>query len=123
MRICTKHWDVCKAAVDKHGLSSLVSNSGREACDKMMAEMQGAPTKQNFDPLLSMNNHWWSVALQCGGLYLMGQNEDGSNDGHYCPLCELESHYKEFKAEAEVDMVADQMSKWARKEGLLPALV
>jgi hypothetical protein len=120
MKMCQKHWDLCRAAIDSHGLAPLVAANGQEACNKMMAEMEGAPTRENFDPLLSMNNHWWATALQCGGLYLMGQNQDGSNDGHYCPLCELDSHYKEFVPEAEVNMVADQMLEWVKKEGLLP---
>lgn len=120
MRICTEHWEVCKTAVDSRGLMVLSSVDGKEAIDRLTEELEGAPAKETFDPLMSMNNHWWSTALKLGGLYMMGQPEDGRNEGHYCPICEIRDHYQGFDATKEIEAVADQMRLWAIDEKLLP---
>lgn len=122
MKICHDHWGICRDAVRDAGLDGLGSRDGEEAIERFTAELQEVSPEKNFDPLMSMNSHWWSVALKCGGLAMMGETPDGSNDGHFCPLCELDSHYKEFDVLVEVRSVADQMAKYARAEKLIPQL-
>ena len=83
----------------------------------MVTELQGG--KSNFDPLMAMNNHWWSSALEDGGAYLMGQDEQGRP---YCPICEYEKHAEGFDARSASGTVADQMQTYCRDEGLIPKL-
>jgi len=86
----------------------------------MQKEIEGTnDVKADFDPLMSMHWHWTNGALKNGGLYLMSQDPSGKNDGHYCPVCEFESHYTEFKCEEEICKVADQMLVWCREQGLV----
>ena len=118
MKICQKHWDMCRAAVADRGLGDLVAKSGSEAANDAMAELRGEESK--FDPLMSMHWHWTNEALRCGGLYLMSKNETGENDGEYCPICEFEKHASGFVANDAIGMVADQMQVHARSEGLIP---
>ena len=123
MRICKDHWQTCRDAIEAAGLSSLVNKNPEGAHEHMMAELEGTPPEKNFDPLMSMNWHWSGIALKAGGLSMMGRTPDGSNEGHYCPLCELASHYLDtFKVADEVKTVADQMAVWARSQSLIPAL-
>lgn len=99
-------------------MTELVARDGNEAFENISSELQG--DKPPFDPLMSMHWHWMNGALREGGLYLMGQPEDGSNDGHYCPVCEFAKHYAEFDANDEIGKVADQMAEHCRTEGLIP---
>lgn len=122
MRICKDHWAMCRQAIEDRGMAGLVAKDGKTALDDTLADLQGEPDLKNerFDPLMSMHWHWMNNALQEGGLYLMGQTEDGSNDGHYCPLCEYTKHAKGFDGSAAIGLVADQMLEFARGEGLVP---
>lgn len=123
MRICKDHWALCRQAIEDRGLSSLVARDGKEACDNAVADLEGEPDPKNerFDPLMSMNWHWYAVALQAGGLAMMGEGP-AENDGHLCPLCELDVHYADFNPAERVNDVADQMAAWARGEGLIPGV-
>ena len=111
---------MCRAAVDARGMSSLVSRSGQEAVTRMTDELQGEDSKATFDPLMPLHNHFWGEALRCGGLYIMGQNETGENEGHYCPVCEFVKHSPGFSAEESIGSITDQMLSWAREQALIP---
>lgn len=124
MRICTEHWNDCKAAIESRGLKSL-GKSAEQAFENLVQEADGvAPvTKEQFDPYMSMNNHWWGTALKLGGLYLMmvpRTDKPEENEGHYCPLCEMAAHMKGFDPKVEIPLVADQMRAWCIHENLLP---
>lgn len=122
MRICKDHWSLCRKAVEDRGMGSLVSRGGEEAIERMKAELAGARPEETFDPLMSLNAHFSSEAMRCGGLYLMTKNETGDNDGHFCPICEFEKHLDGFDAETSIGEIADQMVTWARGQGLLAAV-
>lgn len=120
MKMCQKHWDMCRKAIDDNGLTPLVPTDAETAFEKMIAPLEGTKPEDAFDPLMSMNWHYSNIALENGGLYLMTQTEDGSNDGHYCPMCEIEKHTTGFSCEESTDSVAKQMATWAREKELLP---
>ena len=120
MKVCTKHWDMMKEAVETSGMSSLISADSEHAIARTKEELEGGLTADNFDPLLQLGWHFTSEALRCGGLYLMFTNESGENDGHYCPLCEFESHYDGWDSKKQIENIAGQMAEWAREEGLIP---
>lgn len=123
MKMCSAHWQTCRQAIDAVGLGGLVTQGGDALLERVVGpELEGAPLTQRFDPLWSINSHWWGVALECGGLSIMETPEDGRNDGHYCPLCEMAAHYPDFIVDVEVGKVADDMAAWARTEKLIPAL-
>jgi hypothetical protein len=90
MRICQLHWNILCEEVKNRGLWSLVLKSGEEAMDNMRKEVEGKPHK--FDPLMAANNAIWNFALDTGGLYMLGQNPDSTDDGHFCPLCEAKKY-------------------------------
>lgn len=121
MRICKQHWAEMREAIEARGMSGLIAKDGKQAVDDTVADLNKEPDPKNerFDPLMSMNWHWGSIALKAGGLGMMGEGPE-SNDGHFCPICELASHYDDFKPKAEIAEVADQMLDWARTEGLVP---
>lgn len=52
----------------------------------------------------------------------MGETPDGSNEGHFCPLCEFTTHYQDFDAREEITTVAKEMVAYAREENLIPQL-
>ncbi len=94
MKFCQPHWDELKAAVIAHGVGDLISSDGAEAVSRMTDELKGkAPTLERYDPLLTAHGMITNRAMECGGLYLlMTQTPDGRNDGHWCPLCEVDAH-------------------------------
>lgn len=120
MRFCQLHWDMCREAISQRGMEGLIAKSGEQAVKNAMAELEGE--KPPFDPLMSMNWHWYSAALKNGGLYLMEQDPSGANEGHYCPLCEFTKHAKGFDGKTEIEKVADQMAAWCREQGLIPKI-
>jgi hypothetical protein len=117
MKVCTSHWKLMRDTIEDRGMGGLVLKSGEALGENIEKELNGE--KAHFDPLMSMNTHWWSVALQNGGLYLMGTPEDGANEGHYCPLCEFEKHSEGFVAVEAVGSIADQMRDYAIAENLI----
>lgn len=121
MRICQPHWQLMRDAVEVHGMSGLVARDGESAVENAVADLQQEPDPEHkrFDPLMSIHYHFTNNAIRCGGLYLMGQREDGENDGHYCPVCEFEKHMPGFVAKPEIDKVAEQMAGWCREQGLI----
>lgn len=88
MKVCSGHWNDLKAVIDKKGLSAFISRDGHAALDEMFKE-QEADEDRPYDPLLAANNMIWTAALEAGGLYLMGTDENGDE---YCPLCEVDAH-------------------------------
>lgn len=122
MKFCQEHWSLCRKAVDDRGMSSLVARDGQAALDNVVAELQGDDAKKTFDPLMSLHWHFVNEALRCGGLYVMGDDPSGKNEGHYCPLCEFASNSHGFIAEEAIGNIANQMADWARSEGLIPAV-
>lgn len=89
MKMCQPHWDQIREAIRVRGLSHLGASSGIEALERLNDELAGRATPDTYDPLMDANNMIWSKALEFGGLYLMGQKDDGSQ---YCPLCEVDIH-------------------------------
>jgi hypothetical protein len=85
MRICLDHWGLLKKAMEDRGLMKFVSNSGQVVVEKLQSELAGAPKIETWDPLMAANLAIWNNALEMGGLYLMGTDENGSE---YCPICE-----------------------------------
>lgn len=115
---------MCRQAIENRGMSGLIAKDGKTALEDMVADFHGEPDPKHerFDPLMSMHWHWTNSAIREGGLYLMGETEDGSNDGHYCPLCEYTKHAKGFDAADAIGLVADQMLDFARTNGLVPKI-
>jgi hypothetical protein len=115
MRICQEHWDKCRDAVERHGMSGLVAKNGEEALDNIEAELKGA--EPPFDPLMSMNWFFMNQALANGGLYLMSLDENGKP---YCPLCEFAKHVPALTPEEWIEETAVSQAKFCREQGLLP---
>jgi hypothetical protein len=89
MKICQSHWGQLRKAIDERGLSGLVAGDGKKAHAAMVRELEGHPEPGDWDPLMSANWAIHSEALHFGGLYLMGEDENGNQ---YCPLCEADAH-------------------------------
>lgn len=123
MKFCMKHWNECREAVEAHGLSGLVSKSGEELA-KIISN--GSETPQNFDPLFSMNNHFFGIAIKVGGLYMLEVDPTNealkANEGHRCPACEPETHAPGYVFKNEAMKVAKQMADWCRENKMIPAV-
>lgn len=128
MKICTDHWRLMKETIEAKGLGSLIAKNGAAAIDAEVRQLEEAQltgkvseqtSKETFDPLMSMYWHFTNDALRCGGLYLLGQKEDGSE---YCPICEFEKHSEGFVVKDQIVSVANQMHEYCIKEGLIPRL-
>lgn len=116
MKICETHWSALKQAIDDRGLSGLVSKDGHVAVEKAEGQLQGDVSRDTFDPLMNANFAIWSNGLRAGGLYLMGQKDDGT---HYCPICESEAHGGQ-PADWWINSAADEQLERARALGLAP---
>jgi hypothetical protein len=119
MKICILHWNMIRESVKSHNMDHLGAKSGEQAITNIQRELNAETTKDDFDPNMSHNWHWVNCALENGGLYLMGKNEDGSNDGDYCPVCEYEAHCDGWEAKVEIDKVSKSMQEFCRENGLL----
>jgi len=116
MQMCQPHWAELRAEVDRRGLTHLVSQSGKSAADKAVAELtQPAIESQQakaerFDPLLNAN---WAI---CGqfitniGLAAM--------EGNQCPLCEVEAS-AEGRAQNWIQGAVEDQHAYATEVGLM----
>lgn len=116
MKICPGHWGKLRAALDARGIGHLGAKSGEEAVSNITEQLEGGSPA--YDPLMDCNNMIWSRGLEAGGLYLMGQKEDGS---HYCPICEAISHGAGDE-KFWIDGPADAVLGHCRKLRLVPAV-
>jgi hypothetical protein len=120
MQICQIHWDKLRAAIKDRGIDHLGAKNAKQAYDDMEKQVLSIPS--DYDPLMSCNWMIQSKGLKMGGLYIMGQKDDGS---HYCPICEAIVHKPD---DAEVQWVedywiqgpADAALEECRKLGLAP---
>lgn len=117
MRFCQSHWDALRAAIDARGLSHLVARSGKEACERLVAESKGEATDATWDPLMAAHNMIVSRVLELGGPYIF--------TGDYCPVCEaIRGHAKHMTREQVekhyTDGPADAVLQLAREKGLVP---
>lgn len=119
MRICQPHWTALRQGIEDRGLSGLVAGDGRRAVEALQRQSEGSDTPQDFDPLMSANLAIWSKALEIGGLYLLGEDEQGN---HYCPLCEAEAHGGPGTAEMWINGCLDVQLAHARDLKLVPGI-
>lgn len=122
MKTCQAHWDMYREAIKLYGMEDLIAKNGQEAASRLEDESRNGRDSANFEPLMGMDFHFAQHALQAGGLRMMGQNEDGSNEGHYCPICEFTKNAKNFDPKTEIENIAKQMAVYAREQGLIPPL-
>lgn len=102
MKFCLPHWNQLKDAIKARGLGDMIAASGEEAV-KMLTSPQDKI--ENFEPLMTAHNILVHNALNAGGMYLLGQKEDGTD---YCPICEAEEHGATGWIEQAADMVAER---------------
>lgn len=121
MKICADHWQMMRKAIDDRGMTGLVNQSGEAMLESQVAEIEGRATDKDFDPLMSMFWHWMNNALRSGGLWVMGEDPSGKNDGQYCPVCLFAEFQDDFVAEKSIGDVADQMRAYCIEKGLIPA--
>lgn len=120
MKICQAHWDMIRQSIETHGMDSLVTKTAEGAAEQIAKQASGVPEEKNFDPLLSHHWYWSNMAMEFGGLYLLGVDPSGANDGKYCPVCEAAKHASDFEPQAQIDMVSKAQADWARSADLLP---
>lgn len=123
MKLCQSHWDMLRAALKERGIDHLGAKTGHEVIEDMKTELAGGDT--DFDPLMCCNYMIWNRGLELGGLYLMGQKDDGSE---YCPICEALDHMepppgetREYCERLWIDGPADAALNECRRCGLVPA--
>ncbi len=122
MQICAYHTDMCVEAIETAGLDGLMAGSLEEAqrrVEECVLGNDGKVDATTFEPMVSLTDHFFAQALRNGGEYLLLENPDGENEGHYCPICEFEKHAAGFDAAAEIMAVSMEMARWARKEHLI----
>lgn len=113
MLICPEHWKDCREAIATRGLEHLVAKDGHEAMARMVKEVEGTKTRQDYDPLMDLHWNLHTAALKCGGIYLLGMKEDGSQ---YCPLCEAAHHGVE--PQEWINQASDVILEHCQKNGL-----
>lgn len=126
MNICQHHWDKLRAAVEERGMSHLVAQSGEQAADDFVAQLEGRSTIKNWDPLMAAWSNLGRVGLKrCG---LAAFNPD------FCFLCEVQKSFDQVKTTAEfnperhrdadwwIASCMDAMLSYARGQGLMPGV-
>ena len=118
MQFCKPHWNDLRKAIDDRGLSGLVAGSGEKACAALVRQLEGTDDKSDFDPLMNANWAIHMAALEDGGLYLLGTDENGND---YCPLCEAEKHGPPDIVADWINGCCDAQLETARELGLVPS--
>lgn len=121
MKICQKHWDDLRVAIEARGLMHLVAKNGAVAGQTIEHQLNGDQSNQNYDPLMAANFAIWTQALHSFGLEMMAPDAP-------CPLCyktELESTCTDPNCGKQtgdmwVQFAADDQLAAARERGLVP---
>lgn len=115
MKFCQQHWDRLKDLIREAGLYKYVAESGEDLAKRLDREFT-IP-----DPLFSCHNNLTAFALKNGGLYLMGQDENGND---YCPMCEckkagIDGKLNEALDEQWMKSEVNAAKNWYIEKGLL----
>lgn len=97
MKICQRHWDMLRAAIDARGLSHLVARSGEEAIQRL-ARADGTSDILDYDPLMVCNWMIMNQGLHSGGPYLLTAD--------LCPICES------FKVWVDAENTEADIERW-----------
>lgn len=109
-------------------MSHLVARSGEQAVEDLKAQIEGAATLANWDPLMAAH---WAIAnrvMERVGLAAL-------NEG-FCPCCAVDESYKVFVAAGNapppgqkamdangwINSCTDSMLNYARDNGLMPGV-
>lgn len=88
MKLCEAHREELHKQVDAAGLYRLPIN--KHMAGRLVEEVcYGPVTKENFKPLMVGATLLHSQALNSGGTYVLGLDENGNE---YCPVCEADKH-------------------------------
>ena len=125
MKFCDAHWAKLRAGVQARGMWHLVASSGDDMGARIDRELEdGKSSAASFDPLMAATLAIYGNAINAGGLYLMGQHDNGAE---FCPLCELDAHAPNDRPNAGplsvqwIDGCLDAQQAHARSLGLLSA--
>lgn len=104
------------------GMGGLIAKDSEAVRDRILSEFDHMDSLATYDPLMASYWMLMCMALQNGGLYLMG--EKPGDGGEYCPLCEVEAAgvRVEGKAGLAVDWMegcTDSVLVYCRDNGLL----
>lgn len=80
MKLCDEHALKLFEAIEERGLGHLISKSDEEAQAAMTS-------KTTVEPVLMACSMLAERIYWLYGEVVLGQNDDGTNDGEYCPLC------------------------------------
>ena len=125
MRLCQKHWGELREAIRARGIYHLVAKDGESAMKRTVSEINGTADDSTFDPLMAA---YWAItgrAMELGGLYLMGQDE---NKNEYCPLCELDKFARNEDGSQPIPAAStqwingccDAQLRYCEEKGLVP---
>lgn len=64
MKVCPRHWDALKAAIEQRKMGHLISANGRDVVARVSAELRGVAEISDFDPLMHAHNMIMERALQ-----------------------------------------------------------
>lgn len=132
MKFCMPHWQALRKAIDDRGLTALISKDGATATQRLKAELQEAPERETFDPLMSA--HWGIVNNALRFLEAAGGKGAALNllGGEICPVCECNRAHEQTCTDPKcgldkkagydwmVDRAADDSLERARTLGLAP---
>ena len=74
--MCQKHWDELRKAIKEKGMEHLVSKDAKKAVDRLKKQLGKQPVIN--DPLMEAHNAIVSAAIKQGGVYLLGEDENGN---------------------------------------------
>ena len=105
MEFCQPHWNALRQAINKRGLSTLVSEGGEQAALKVRRQVEEGVTLDTYDPLMGAHNailaNVGDIISKAGGspLYLFSSGPEDPMTGYgpkyegrtwpRCPLCYL----------------------------------
>jgi hypothetical protein len=139
MKMCQPHWDALRAAIEERGLMGFVANSGQAAINKVVDDLEGAPEKQTFEPLMAANMAIWNNTMSACAQYnanpLAMMSADPDHPERECPICFLNwlhvehiqnctnencTYPKEFTFNWMIERASDDQLERAREFGFVP---
>lgn len=106
MRMCMRHWEMLRTAINARGMGHLVSENAEEAA-RRLEHSQSDPFQ--FDPLMSAHNNILAVSLRyLDAADLFSPAADGTE---VCPVCAVSQKCpcdEENCCDLWIDLAADE---------------
>jgi len=111
--MCESHWVLCRKAIQKRGLSHLVSKTQKEAVSRIKKDMRSETPTRDYDPMLHLVMFIYHKYIDN-----IDELDIENDDERHCPLCDIAKKVNKIASQLYLDIAADEIEEMCKKYNL-----